>query len=108
MGILPGVSRVMAASHYWPYGHNQTEANVPAVSCIIGSAMARIPDGCDLEANIWQRLDKQVLFVVLPFKKCSTLAILVRSFSQAFSPHRSSVLTSRKAKHGNSEGCGQI
>lgn len=69
MGILPGVSRVMAASHYWPYGHNQTEANVPAVSCIIGSAMARIPDGCDLEANIWQRLDKQVLFVVLPLKK---------------------------------------
>lgn len=108
MGILPGVSRVMAASHYWPYGHNQTEANVPAVSCIIGSAMARIPDGCDLEANIWQRLDKQVLFVVLPLKKCSTLAVLVRGFSQAFSPHRSLVLTSRKAKHGNSEGCGQI
>lgn len=71
MGILPGVSRVMATSHYWPYGHNQTEANVPAVSCIIGSAMARIPDGCDLEANIWQWLDKQVLFIVLPLKNAA-------------------------------------
>lgn len=68
MGILPGVSRVTAASHSWPYGHNQTKANAPAVSCIIGFAMARTPDGCDLEANIWHQLDKQVLFVVLPLK----------------------------------------
>lgn len=68
MGILPGASRVTAASHSWPYGHNQTKANVPAVSCIIGFAMARTPDGCDLEANIWHQLDKRVLFVVPPLK----------------------------------------
>lgn len=68
MGILPVATRVTAASHFWPYGHNQTKANVPAVSCIIAFAMARTPDGCDLEANIWHQLDKQVLFVPLPLK----------------------------------------
>lgn len=55
MGILPGVFGVMAAPHHWPYGHNQTRANVPAVSCIICFATPRIPDGCDLEAKIWQK-----------------------------------------------------
>lgn len=30
--------------------------------------MARTPDGCDLEANIWHQLDKRVLFVVQPLK----------------------------------------
>lgn len=75
MGILPGVSRVMAAPHYWPYGHNQTEANVPAVSCIIHFAMARIPDGCDLAAKIWQQFDKYQLF-------CSSQMQHVSNFSQ--------------------------
>lgn len=67
MGILPGVFRVMAAPHHWPYGHNQTEANVPAVSCIIHFAMPRIPDGCDLGAKIWQQFDLQIPIVVLQF-----------------------------------------
>lgn len=56
MGILPGMFRVMAVPHHWPYGHNQTEANVPAVSCIMCFAMTGIPDGCDLAAQIWQLL----------------------------------------------------
>lgn len=67
MGILPGVFRVMAAPHHWPYGCNQTEANVPAVSCIIRFAMPRIPDGSDLVAKIWQRFDLQIPIVALQF-----------------------------------------
>lgn len=68
MGILPGVSQVMATPYVWPYGHNQTKANVPAVSCIIHFAMARIPDRCDLVAKIWQQLHIQIPVVVAVHK----------------------------------------
>ena len=67
MGILPGVYRVMAAPHHWPYGHNQTKANVPAVSRIIRFALPRIPDGCDLVAEVWQHFDPHLPIVILQF-----------------------------------------
>lgn len=67
MGILPGVFWVMAAPHHWPYGHNQTDANVPAVGFIIRFAVPRIPDGCDLVAKIWQRLDLKIPIGALQF-----------------------------------------
>lgn len=52
MGILPGTFRVTAAPHRWPYGHNQTGANVPAVSSVIRCAIAKFPDGCDPAADL--------------------------------------------------------
>lgn len=67
MGILPGVSRVMAAPHFWPYGRNQTKANVPAVSSIIRYAVAHIPDGSDPATKTWQRINIQIPIVVLQF-----------------------------------------
>lgn len=82
MGILPGVLWVMAAPHHWPYGHNQTEANVPAVSCIISLGMARIPDGCDIMAKIWQKFDLQIATVV---RKCNMLTIKVSDVSALYS-----------------------
>lgn len=67
----------MTAPHHWPYGHNLTGANVPAVSCIICFPMPRIPDGCDLEAKIWQRFDLQVAIIVLQLTYVISLTNIV-------------------------------
>lgn len=88
MGILPGVFWVTTASHHWPYGHNLPEANVPAVSCIICFAMPRIPDGCDLEAKIWQQFDLQVPIIVLQFTHVISLSNIYQLYSGTVFFHR--------------------